>query len=271
MPITMGGVASGVNTDEMITKLLNVEAQPLQQMQQEKVEYRQRISALEKLESKLRNLNRSAKDLYGFRASYDDKIITSSHPQIVEATASKLAEKGTRYVTVVQLAGTHKITTDRIEKTEQLDGGVLRIDVNGNEESLTFRGGTLEKLKESIDDTFADTVSASLVNTGSASQVLVLESKKEGKKGEMKITGDLPFLRKIGLVDGYKDEEKDQVNLVFDTTYFQDYTGRNRELPEDGSLSVAEDGKSFEMTGVLWREYMMATPYSVKEETVLEF
>ncbi len=87
----------------------------------------------------------------------------------------------------------------------------------------------------------------------------------------MKITGDLAFLRRIGLVDGYKDEEKDQVNFVFDTKYFQSYTGENRELTEDGSLEVSEDGKSFSLNGVLWREFMLANPYSVQTDTVLEF
>jgi flagellar hook-associated protein 2 len=120
MPITMGGMASGLNTDEIITKLVEVEAQPIRQMQTEIGEYSQKKSALEKLSGKLKSLERATKDLYGFRSTYDEKSVESSHPHLIEATASQHATKGTRYLTVMELAGTHKISTDRLEKKPTL-------------------------------------------------------------------------------------------------------------------------------------------------------
>jgi flagellar hook-associated protein 2 len=158
-----------------------------------------------------------------------------------------------------------------LKKNQRFESGVLRVSINDDERSITFRGGNLESLKNQIDDEFDEIISTSIVNTGAESQVLVIESRTAGKNGELKITGDLAFLRQIGLVNGYKDEEKDQVNLVFDTTYFQVYTGTGRELTDDGSLEVAEDGKSFTITGTLWREYVLPNPYDVQTDTVLEF
>ena len=271
MPITMGGMASGVDTDSIISKLVEVESQPIRKIESEKNVFRQKKGALQNLETHLKDIEKSVKDLYGFRASYDDKKAISSRPEIVEAVAGKLARKGTNYITVLELAGTHKITTDAISKDKKMDAGVIRISVNGEERSLRFRGGTIDKLSEQMNENFEEIVNTNVVNTTSESRVLVLESKVPGKKGEMRISGDLPFLKSVGLSDGYREGEREQVNLVFDSTYFYDYAGVSRPFEEDGTLTVAPDGKEVRFSGVLWREYNLATPFEVKKNSILEF
>lgn len=268
--MTMGGVSSGIDTEGMIDKLVQVESQPIKKIEQEKIQYSYKKKALEQLASKLKSMQSAAKDLYGFRASYDDKKAISSNPEIVEAEANKNAEKGVKYMTVLKLAGRHKITSDTFGSKEKVDGGVLKIDVNGDENSVKLKTSKLETMRDRINEEFADTVIASVITTGTDKQVLVLESKVPGKKGEMMISGDLPFLKKLGLVDGYKDEEKDQVNIVFNSTYFQDYNGDKRAYPENGTLEVADDGKSAALSGVLWREYLLANPFTVQKESYLE-
>ncbi|MDA3900272.1 MAG: flagellar filament capping protein FliD [Spirochaetes bacterium] len=271
MPITMGGMASGIDTDSIITKLVEVEAQPIKKIEGEKNVFRQKKGALQNLETHLKDIEKAVKDLYGFRASYDDKKAISSRPEMVDAVATKMAKKGTNYITVLQLAGTHKITSDNIKKDKKLSAGVIRISVNDEESSLRFRGGTLEKLAEQLNESSEEQLTAIVVNITADEQVLVLESKIPGKKGEMRISGDLPFLKDVGLSDGYREDERDQINLVFDSTYFLDYAGTSRPYEEDGSLSVQPDGSAVTFSGVLWREYNLATPFEVKENSLLEF
>ncbi len=52
MPVTLGGVASGMDTDQIIQKLVEVEARPIIQWQEEKDRYSLRKEALRQLQTK---------------------------------------------------------------------------------------------------------------------------------------------------------------------------------------------------------------------------
>ena len=67
MPVTMGGMASGMDTDSIISKLVEVEAQPIKQLQRNKLVNNQKKEALTKLSSTLKDLDGKTRDLYGFR------------------------------------------------------------------------------------------------------------------------------------------------------------------------------------------------------------
>ena len=123
MPFTMGGVASGVDTDSIINKLIEVESQPIKQLQRDKVLNNQKKEALRKLSSQLKELDAKARELYGFRAAYDEKKAISSDPSVIEATASKHADSGSTKIEVLQLASNHKISTDPLPLIKNFQQG----------------------------------------------------------------------------------------------------------------------------------------------------
>ena len=57
MPVTMGGMASGIDTDGIINKLVEVEAQPIKKLQKSKLVNNQKKDALNKLSSQHRRLS----------------------------------------------------------------------------------------------------------------------------------------------------------------------------------------------------------------------
>lgn len=270
MPVTMGGLASGINTDEIIQKLVGVESQKITKAQREKGDIQGRKKALQGYSTLLLDLQKAAKELYGFRASYDDKKGTSSNPGLLEAVASKLAEKGTSKIKVNSLASNHKITTDPVDGSADLPAGEFVIEVGKDSRPVKFRGGNMTKLKEKLEESLSGIASVSSVNTDGQNHVITIESKTPGKNGEMKITGDKDFLKKIGLVTGEKNENSDRVNFVFDNRYFSNYSGEKKIEAQDGSLAVSSDGKSVSLGGVLWREYVLPVPADIKKESVLQ-
>ncbi len=269
MPITMGGISSGIDTDGIITKLVEVESQPIKKIEAERLQYTYKNQALDQLSLKLKDVDSTVKDLYGFRASYDDKKVQSSHPQLIEAVANKMAQKGIKYATVEQLAGNHKIMTDQLSTSENLSAGEITFSVGEETKSLSFRGGSVERLRDQMQTQFSSIVEVGYAETMPGKALVYVESKTPGKEGEIKISGDLVFLRKLGLASGYKENENQEVNLVFDSKYFEQYIGPSRTFEENGSLVVAPDGKSVEFTGVLWREYVLPAPVVLKKESVL--
>ena len=160
MPVTMGGMASGINTDEIIDKLINVESQPIKKIQVEKQEYQEKKQALGVMGDQLKELQKAAKELYGFRASYDDKKAISSVPGIVEASATPQAEKGIKRVRVERLAAFHKIVSDQVEADLSIPAGDFSIEVNGEKHPIRFRGGRIDALAERITEEAGKIVTA---------------------------------------------------------------------------------------------------------------
>ncbi len=272
MPITMDGMASGMNTNAIIDKLMEVEARPIQKLQEDKKKNEIRKDALKLLSKQLNDLSSKTNELYGFRASYNDKLAESSNTSILEAIGSKSADNGINKVEIVEMASTHKIATDTTAEKEELPSGKFTIEVNGESINVNFKGGTILSLKEKIDEAASDFVSTSYMKISEGNYIFTLESKVHGKKGEIKIYGDTDLLKKAGLVNGKaKDIDKDRVEIVFDGRYFTSYMGEKKVENQNGSVDVGKDGKSFKVKGLLWQEYLLPIQAMIKDDSMLEF
>ena len=270
MPVTMGGMASGMDTDSIIQKLVDVESRPLVQMEQAKYLSNQKKDALGKLRTYLTELETASKNLYGLQSSYDDKKAFSSDPSIIDGMATKRAEKGIRHVRVLSLASVHKLASDPVKGGDTLPGGVFKVEVNGESHTVRFKGGLIRNLRDQFESECQDILSASLVNTQADENVMTLESKVSGTKGEIKLSGDRELLMRVGFVKGEKGAGRDETALVFDKKYFSTYTGKNGAAEQDGSLSVREDGKQAAIKGTLWQEYQLPLETAASRDTVLE-
>jgi len=271
MPISISGLSSGLDTDAIIEKLVKLEREPIVKLEREKKERSYRIKALQELSKKLETLNGTAKELYGFRAAFRDTKVISGDESVISAKGSKNASIGSREIQVLQLASAHKIATDPIDKEFKIPGGKFTIEVNGESASVKFKGGSVDALKDSIDEKAKSLVNASSMKTQGENFVIVLQSKTMGKKGEIKISGDKEILESIGLVSGEKSADREKVSLVFDQKFFSAYLGETKVEPQNGSLTMGNDGKTMALGGTLWREYILPAETAVKKDTSLEF
>lgn len=270
MPVTLGGVASGMDTDQIIQKLVEVEARPIIQWQEEKDRYTLRKEALRQLQTKLNTLNNATKDLYGFRSPFKEKGVQISDPGVLQAQASRYAVNGTHTLEVLNLASSHKISSDQIKEDEILPAGTFSIEVDGNSYTIKFRGGNIKSLSDRINETASSVVSATTIKTIDDKSILTIESKVPGKKGELKIRGDEDYLKKIGLVKGEKGAGRESQRIIFDTKYFTGYTGEKPVEDEDGTLTVDKEGKSLTIDAKLWREYILPVEYKASKQSTLE-
>jgi flagellar hook-associated protein 2 len=264
-------MASGVDTDEIIKKLVQVESRPIMQWEQEKKTANAKKQALGTLKGHVSTLQDSVKDLYGFRSSYFDRAVTSSDPGAVEATAGRNATKGSNTIIVRELASTHKISTEPVKKGQELESGKIILTVNGETRNIRFRGGKIAALDDVISEEASDIVNTTLMNTEGDLFTLTLESKIPGTKGEILISGDKSTLNSIGLIKGEKGSDPKKVELVYDQKYFTGYTGSEKTAEQNGKLFVEKEGRGVKLTGTLWREYVMPMGLDIKENSTLEF
>ena len=271
MPVTMSGMASGIDTDAIINKLVEVEAQPIKKLQKSKLVNNQKKDALNKLSTQLKDLDAKAKELYGFRSTYDEKKVISSDTTVIDAVASKLAEPGSKKVEVLQLASYHKISSDKIESDKKLPAGKIIINVNGTEKTLKFKGGKLKSLNELIAEEAGTILATDYIKTEEGRHILGLTSKIPGKKGEIKLSGSEDLLKEAGFIVGEKIKNQDDTPVVFDRKYFSTHTAVYKSEDQNGTLNVGSDGKEIKISGLLWQEYEMPVKAEIKKDTILKF
>ncbi len=103
------GPTSGINYDQLISNLLELERQPIERLESKKTTYNNKISAYNTLSSKLSAL-KSAADKLRTTSNFYAKSASVSDSTVLEATASSSAAAGNYSIDVTQLADTHSIT-----------------------------------------------------------------------------------------------------------------------------------------------------------------
>ncbi len=197
------GIGSGLDVSGIISKLMQVEQQPLTQLKTKEAKQQAQLSAFGSLKSALSTLQDSVKALAkpalfnGLKASVTDTALAT-------ASASSSAADGTHDIEVQSLAQAQKIKSEAFATTGTVVGsGTLTIEFGTYNNDGTFTANadkaaktitidpaksTLADIRTAINEANAG-VTASIVNDGSGNR-LVIASKDSGLANALKITVD---------------------------------------------------------------------------------
>jgi flagellar hook-associated protein 2 len=175
MAITFGGLATGLDTNALITELMNAERTPLTRLETDKTWLNNRLAAFQQFDKALQTF-KGAIDNAGDRDQYFKKTATLASEDFFTATASEDALANTSYdVEVKSLAQVQKSYTNTgtdtgfASKTSETFGtGTLSITIDGVDRAIEISEGinSLEGIMNAINE--ADIgVSANIINDGS--------------------------------------------------------------------------------------------------------
>lgn len=188
-PIQFGGLASGLDSNAIISALLQAEQVPIQLLQTQKSETQQRLTLFGQLDGLLTSL-RSTADSLSSSSGFLANTVVPSQEGIASFDASGGALAGSYELEVLQLA-----QASRFEFTAQTDPDA---DLGGVEISFQIGSGldapsyaidldpgasSLNDVAAAINEQLADVARATVINTGTASSPsysLVLESADTG-------------------------------------------------------------------------------------------
>jgi flagellar hook-associated protein 2 len=194
MPISVGGLASGLDVDGIINQLLTLERRSILGIQRKMAEAEARRAAFNDLDGRLSSL-RSATRAFNDANLFRQRSTSSSDASVVTVTAGADALDGRHTVEVLRVATTHRVAAqgfvDESATAIAAADGHFRFTVgDGAVESIEVGAGTtLRDLADAIND--GDTgVTAAIVRDGSPSNPyrLVLTSETEGAGGTITIT-----------------------------------------------------------------------------------
>lgn len=213
MAISSPGIGSGLDINGIITKLMQVEQQPLIKLSGKEASFQSKISALGSVQSAVASLNSAVAALAPASGqTATSKFVTYKasvgESSVASATASATSVPGSYALEVSQLATTHRISTTArahtldsasyASATDAIAEGTLGFTVNGTTTQITISSAnaTLGGLKSAINAANAG-VTASIVDDGIDDGLdnvkLVLTSNTGGAAGQIDITSaELP-------------------------------------------------------------------------------
>lgn len=189
--ITSQGIGSGLNINSIISKLMTVESQPLNQLQKQQSTYKSELSAVGQLKSALSTFQTSMAGLADPSAFQLYKA-SSSDTSVFTATASSGSAAGTHSIVVSQLAKADMLGSANFSDASTTTIGSstdnMNITVNGQTFSVAM-GQTLNDLANAINSSSSNVgVSASVVEQSSGIYNLVLSSNSTGTANDISVS-----------------------------------------------------------------------------------
>lgn len=166
--ITFGGLATGLDTDTIITELMKLERKPVERLKSDKEFYNSQLSAFQTLDGKMESLLGAVQAL-DTSNEIRSNTATPATEDYFTASAASSAVTGTYQVEVQQLAKVQKnVTTDGFaSKTDANFGtGTITITIGATPTDINYDTDSLEDIKTAINNAGID-VTASIINDGS--------------------------------------------------------------------------------------------------------
>ncbi|MCX8048122.1 MAG: flagellar filament capping protein FliD [Methylohalobius sp.] len=205
--ITSLGIGSGLNIQDLVSKLVEAEKAPTQKrIEVQRSDIQAKLSAFGQIKSDLSALRDAVKSLKS-PIFWQRRQATSSDDQVLTATAGSVAREGSYQIQVNRIAQAHAVATGTFSSVDEVVGtGTLTIrfgtwtyDTSGHPQSFTAdaqaaaqtltidaSNNTLSGIRDAINRAGIG-VRASIVNDGSGYR-LVLSSTETGEKRALEIT-----------------------------------------------------------------------------------
>ena len=198
--ITISGLSSGIDTDGLIQRLLQVEAIPIQRLKLQQAQLNSRSSVLQQLRSQMTSLSTIAAGLNSLGA-FNPMQAKSSDILVASLTANSNAAAGTYQLAVSFLAQANKIAsaaqtdaTSALSLVGQLVVNGVSVDV-GASDSLTAIAQKITNANSGV--------SASVIDGGTGNAYLTLTASFTGATSKVQVadlTGTVA--QSLGLLSG---------------------------------------------------------------------
>ncbi len=199
--ITGVGVTSGIDYNQLIASIIEVERQPIYRLQSRQSRYQDKISVYNTLSSKLSSLQ-DAVDKLRTSTNFYEKTASVSNETIIDATASNSASAGIYTIEPHSVAGKIQLAAaDRRTGTTSWTSSTDVINSTGASQTFEYTyagttvtlsvadGATLEDLRDAINnDTNNPGVTATIINVGTNDYRLVLTGQDTGSSNTITIT-----------------------------------------------------------------------------------
>ena len=207
---SIDGIASGLNTTEIVDSIMAVERRPVDLLQVQQQETTDIVSTFKAFQAKLLALNSLAVRL-SQRTAFEKYAVNVSDDAYLTATANGRVSEGSYDIRVLNVARNHQIASQGFsdQSISGLGTGTITLSVgSGSARTITIdsSNNSLTGIKKAINDAKVG-VTATIVNDGSKSNAyrLVLTADKTGSANAINITSNLSSGRNLNFASASVD------------------------------------------------------------------
>ena len=188
--ISIPGVNSRFNTESTIQELLDVESIQLGRLQAQVENYETEKRIWQELNVGLASLRASTRELFSFENPFNERRAISSNENLLKAEANRAAVEGITKIRILQTATADRFISQAISEDRQIEQGVYRFTVGDEAINLRFRGGSVKEFSDSLNRRNPELLRSSVVKNRPGTQVLLIESLKQGATNPIGFEGD---------------------------------------------------------------------------------
>jgi flagellar hook-associated protein 2 len=192
--MSVGGLISGLKTDEIISKVMEIARRPQNKLQNDKAATQRKLAVWQSLNTRILALKTKC-DSIASQSSFQAKSASSSDSSAIDVSASTSADPGTFYVKVNSRAQAHQVSSQTYASiNDQIGTGTVAINFTHNssksfEVTIDSANNTLAGLRDAINKANKG-VRAAIVNSGTSSEPayrLILTSTSTGSEAEFTV------------------------------------------------------------------------------------
>lgn len=198
MALSVGGLGSGLQVDDLVSKLMSVESQPLTQLNNKEASYLAKVSALGSVKGAVSTFQAAVKTLQD-ASKFSSIKATSSNSDVADISATSKAAAAKYSLQIEQLAQSQKLATKAFSSATSAigtgkltftfgstSGGAFTANPDKSSKAVSIpENATLNDIRDAVNKAGIG-VSASVVNDGSGYR-LVFSSTDSGVKNGLKI------------------------------------------------------------------------------------
>jgi flagellar hook-associated protein 2 len=190
MAWSVGGLMSGLDTQSIISQLMELERKPIDLLEKRQEAFQLKISAYGEIKSALSEFQSSVKALSD-PSTFGVTAPTSSDEEILTVSSSSNASPGSHTILVKSLAKAHAVRSAAFSSADEMVGtGTLTIRIGGGDPvdiEIDAGHATLSGIAQAIEN--ADVgVSASVVDNGNGEFYLALMSNETGTANTISVS-----------------------------------------------------------------------------------
>jgi flagellar hook-associated protein 2 len=192
---SIGGIASGLDTQGIIQQLMQLERQPVKRLESQQAQLRKADEAWGQVNTKLSTLRKAVDQLS--RVGNFDKLITasSSNEDVASATTTGGAETGSLSFRVTQLAQRHQVASGTFAAADQPLNSTQPLEVTIGDQTVEVAvdGRTLNDVARDLNEQGSG-FTASVVRVSDGEYRLMLTADKTGTANTLSVESDLAEL-----------------------------------------------------------------------------
>lgn len=200
--ISIPGVSSRFNTDQMVEKLVEAERVTLTRMENRVSEFEEQKKSWQEMTRQLSSLTESARKLYSFENPFNERIASSSDESVLTAQATRAALEGETEIEVIRVASADRFSSSDLPRDLRVEQGVYTFGVGDSRAVLRFRGGTLREFSEALNRVNPELIASNVINNRPGTQVFLLEARRQGEENRLSFMDEASneLAQKLGLI-----------------------------------------------------------------------